>query len=47
MVKKFTLGDCLFEAVDLTTNVVPDKYGYSGYGIVFDAPSQLLLSNGK
>ena len=35
----FTLGDCMFGAVKLTKNADPDKYGYSGYGIGFDASS--------
>ena len=41
----FTLSDCLFEAVKLTKNAHPDKYGYSAYGIGFDALSQFSLSN--
>ena len=32
-----TLHDCLFEAVKLTKNADPDKYGKSGYSIGFDA----------
>ena len=28
----------------LTKNVDPDKYGYSGYSIVFDACSQFSLA---
>ena len=35
-----TLDNCLFGSVKLTTNAVPDKYGYSGYGVGFDARSQ-------
>ena len=31
----------------LTKNVDPDKYGYSGYGIGFDAPSQFLWSDSE
>ena len=31
----FTLKDCLFGAVELTTNPKSDKYSYSGYGIGF------------
>ena len=31
-----TLENCLFGAVTLTKNADIDKYGYSGYGIVFD-----------
>ena len=33
----FTHGNCLFGAAWLTKNANPDKYGYSGYGIGFDA----------
>ena len=36
----FTLGSCLFGAVKLTKNIDTDIYGYSGYGIGFDARSQ-------
>ena len=36
----FSLGYCLFGAVKLHKNADPDKYGYSGYGIGFDARSQ-------
>ena len=43
----FTLGDYLFGAVKLTKNGDPDKYGYIGYGIGFDAHSQFLSSNGE
>ena len=32
----FTLKDCLFGGVKLAKNADPDKYVYSGYGIVFD-----------
>ena len=42
----FTPGNCLFEAMNLTKNVDPDKYGYGGEGIEFDACSQFSLSNG-
>ena len=31
-----TLKNCLFGAVTLTKNADIEKYGYSGYGIVFD-----------
>ena len=31
-----TLENCLFSAVTLTENADINKYGYSGYGIVFD-----------
>ena len=43
----FTLISCLLGTVNLTMNIDPDKYGYSGYGIGFDARSQCSLSNGK
>ena len=43
----FTLGHCLFGAVELTKNADPDKYGYNGYSNEFDARSQFLLSNGE
>ena len=36
---KLTLGDFLFGIVKLTKNANPDKYGYSGYVIDFDARS--------
>ena len=36
----FKLGNCLYRAAKLTTNDDPSKYGYSGYGIEFDARSQ-------
>ena len=42
----FTPGNCLFAAMNLTKNVDPDKYGYGGEGIEFDACSQFSLSNG-
>ena len=32
----FTLENCLFGAVKITTNTDVDKYKYSGYGIGFD-----------
>ena len=37
----FTLGDYLFGAVQLTNNFYPDKYGYSDYGMEFEARSDL------
>ena len=43
---KFTLGGCLFEAVKLTKNADLDKYGYRGYDIGFDAPSEFLFPSG-
>ena len=33
----FTLGGCMCGAIKLNKNVDPDKYGYGGYGIGFDA----------
>ena len=44
---KVVLDDCLFAAVNLSKNADADKYGYSGYGIVFHARSQLLLPTGE
>ena len=43
----FILGDCLFGAVKLITNVDIDKYGYSAYGVGFDAHSKVLLPAGE
>ena len=40
----FTLGDCLFGVVKLTKNTHPNKYGYSGYGIGFDAHSGFSIN---
>ena len=40
----FTLSDYLFRAVKLTKNADPDKYGYSGYGIGFDAHSSFSVN---
>ena len=37
----FLLGNCLLGAVKLSRNVDPDKYRYSGYGIGFDARSDV------
>ena len=34
----------MFGAITLTRNNDPNKYGYSGFGIGFDAPSQFLWS---
>ena len=42
----FTLGNGLFGVVKLTKNPDPDNYGYSGYGIWFDAHLQFSLPNG-
>ena len=41
----FTLKDCLFGAVKLSTNTDPDKHVYTGYGIVFNLRSEFSLSN--
>ena len=41
------LGNCFFGAVKLTKNADPDKYGYSSYGIGFDACSQFSQSDGS
>ena len=41
----FTLQDCLFGAVKLTTNADADKYFYSGYGVGFDSCLLFLLIN--
>ena len=38
----FLLGNYQFRAVKLIKNGDPEKYGFSGYGIGFDAHSQLL-----
>ena len=38
--QNFTLDNCLLGSLTLTWNADPDKYGYSGYGIGFDARSQ-------
>ena len=35
----------MFRAAKLTKNADLDKYGYNGYGIEFDARSQLSLSS--
>ena len=43
----FTLGNCLFDAVKLTKNANPDKYGYSCYGIGFHARSWFSLPDGS
>ena len=36
--------NCLFGAVTLTKNANIDKYGYSGYGIIFDRRSSFSFS---
>ena len=43
----FTLRNSSYRAVNLTKNIVSDKYKYFGYGIVFDAHGGFLLSNGS
>ena len=43
----FTLKDCLFGAVELTKNLDPDKYNYSGYGIGFDSRSTFTHTDGS
>ena len=40
------LKNCLFGAVALTKNAEFDKYGYSGYGIVFDRKSSFSFPGG-
>ena len=44
---KFILGDCLVQAMKLTENFDRDKYGYTCYGIGFDAHSQFSLPTGE
>ena len=39
----FRLGNCLFGSVKVTKNADPDKYAYTGYGIVFDLLSEFSL----
>ena len=41
-----TLKNCLFGAVTLTKNADIDKYGYSGYRIVFDRKSSFSFPGG-
>ena len=41
-----TIKNCLFGAATLTKNTDIDKYGYSGYGIVFDRGSSFSFSGG-
>ena len=43
----FTLGNCLVGVMKSTKNADPGKYGYSGYGIGFDARSWFSLHNGS
>ena len=40
---KFSLKDCLFEAVKATKNDNPNKYFYSGYGFGFDSYSLISM----
>ena len=51
MVKKseqqFYIKEFLFGTIKLTKNDDPDKYGYSGYGIGFDARMLYSLPNSK
>ena len=42
----FTSKNSLFEAVKLTKNDDPNKYGYSGYGIGFDTRGKFSVGNG-
>ena len=42
-----TPKNCLFSAVTLTKNADIDKYGYSGYGIVFDRKTVFSFSSGR
>ena len=44
---KFILGGCLVQAMKLTENFDRDKYGYTCYGIGFDAHSQFSLPTGE
>ena len=41
-----TLENCVFGAVKLTKNADIDKYGYFGYGIVFDRKSSFSFPGG-
>ena len=43
----FILKDCLFRSVKLATNANPDKYMYSGYGILCDLHSEFSLTGGS
>ena len=43
----FTVGGFLIGAVKVTKNADKDIYGYSSYGIGFDAHSYFSLSNGE
>ena len=41
-----TLKNCLFGEVNLTKNADIDRYGYSGYGIVFDRRGSFSFPGG-
>ena len=43
----FTLGNCLFESLELIKNIDPDKYKYSDYGVELDPRSECLFTNGS
>ena len=43
----FTLNNCLFGSVKLTTNADLDKYRYGYYGIGFDSRSEFLSTDGS
>ena len=43
----FTLRNYLFCADKLTANAAPDKYSYSGYGILMDEPGTISLFNNE
>ena len=43
----FSITNCLFGAVKLTKNAVPDEFLYSGYVIGFDVRSTFSVSDGN
>ena len=43
----FTLGNCLFESLELIKNIDPDKYKYSDYGIELEPRSECLFTDGS
>ena len=43
----FTLGNCLFGSVKLTTNADPEKHVYNGHSIRFDSRSEFLFADGR
>ena len=45
LISDFTLGNCLFGAVNPTKSADSDKY--SGYDIGFDSPSQFSWTDGN